>query len=126
MRVQVVTRHTLGGGAIAEVGDLLDLPERVAIERIHTGRCIPAPAAPPETEGSGVPGGARAPSATPAGGGAGSAEARPPADGAPPAPPEAGEFDEYREVDEEDDDSDDEKSPKPSPSTRKKPGGTRR
>jgi hypothetical protein len=39
--------HVLGAGVFARVGDILDLPEHVAIERISNGSCEPAPA-PPE------------------------------------------------------------------------------
>lgn len=46
-RVRVVRMHVLGAGVFARVGDILDLPEAVAIERISNGSCEPAPA-PPE------------------------------------------------------------------------------
>ena len=46
-RVRVVRSHILGANRFAEVGDILDLPEHTAIERISNGSCEPAPA-PPE------------------------------------------------------------------------------
>ena len=46
-RVRIIRSHVLGAGRYAEVGDILDLPEHVAIERINNGSCEPAPA-PPE------------------------------------------------------------------------------
>lgn len=46
VRVRVTRGHVLGAGRYAEVGQLLDLPEGVAIERIGTGACEPAPAEP--------------------------------------------------------------------------------
>jgi HK97 family phage major capsid protein len=46
-RVRVTRSHVLGAGRYAEVGDILDLPEHVAVERIGNGSCEPAPA-PPE------------------------------------------------------------------------------
>lgn len=46
-RVRVIRSHVLGAGRYAEVGDILDLPEAVAIERVNNGSCEPAPA-PPE------------------------------------------------------------------------------
>jgi hypothetical protein len=85
MRCRVIMSHVLGGGKIAEVGDILDLPESVAIQRIHAGRCIPAPETPPESASSGVPGGAPAPPIR-AGGGTRPSGSPTPADVAPPAP----------------------------------------
>jgi hypothetical protein len=118
MRVQVIQSHTLGGGKIAEVGDILELPDGVAIERIHYGRVIPAPFDPPEASASGVPGGAATPPSSPAGGGAeqsdrpAAADAAPPASDDPPANDLEGEGD--------DDDLEDE------PAGRKRPGRARR
>ncbi len=46
-RVRVIRSHILGAGRYAEVGEILDLPERVATERITNGSVEPAPL-PPE------------------------------------------------------------------------------
>jgi hypothetical protein len=79
--------HVLGGGKIAEVGEILDLPDRVARERIHYGRVEEVP---PEAPISGASEGARPPS--PPGGGAAGAGTEYPAGTAPPAPdPSEGE-----------------------------------
>ena len=45
VRVRVIRSHILGASRFAEVGDILDLPEGVAIERMHSGS---VEAAPPE------------------------------------------------------------------------------
>ena len=42
-RVRVIRSHVLGAGRYAEVGDILDLPEGTAIERMHSGSVEPAP-----------------------------------------------------------------------------------
>ena len=60
-RVRVIRSHVLGVNRYAEVGDVLDLPDAVAIERIHNGSVEPAPPepapeAPEGAEGEADPG----------------------------------------------------------------------
>jgi hypothetical protein len=43
VRVRVVRSHVLGWNRFAEVGDILDLPESVAVERVNNGSCELAP-----------------------------------------------------------------------------------
>lgn len=59
VRVKVIRSHILGAGRFAEVGDILDLPEHVATERITNGSVEPAPPEPtlesPSSDGD-IPG----------------------------------------------------------------------
>lgn len=53
--VRVLRSHIVGPGQIAEVGDVLELPEHVATLRINIGMCEPAPAEPPPPVADAVP-----------------------------------------------------------------------
>lgn len=46
VRVRVIRSHILGANRFAEVGDILDLPEGTAIERMHSGTVELAPPEP--------------------------------------------------------------------------------